>query len=59
MIRAESEDITALGAAMAAGAAKGIEIWDIRSGEAELVPIHTFLPTSTTNGKKYSSKRTN
>ncbi|XP_023024251.2 glycerol kinase 3 [Leptinotarsa decemlineata] len=47
VIRAHSEDITALGTAMAAGAAAGIEIWDINSEERELVPSDTFLPTST------------
>jgi len=47
VIRAHSQDITALGAAMAAGMAKGVEVWDIYSEERELVPIDTFLPTST------------
>nr|CAI5864887.1 unnamed protein product [Callosobruchus analis] len=47
VIRAQSQDITALGTAMAAGAAKGIDAWDIYSEERELVPSDTFLPTST------------
>ncbi|CAG9761774.1 unnamed protein product [Ceutorhynchus assimilis] len=47
VIRAHSQDITALGVAMAAGMAKGVEIWDMNSEERELVPIDTFLPTST------------
>lgn len=47
VIRAHSHDITALGAAMAAGMARGVEVWDIYSEERELVPSDTFLPTST------------
>lgn len=47
VIRAHSQDITALGVAMAAGMAKGIEVWDIYAEERELVPSDTFLPTST------------
>ncbi|KAL1517929.1 hypothetical protein ABEB36_001627 [Hypothenemus hampei] len=47
VIRAHSQDITALGAAMAAGMAKGIDVWDINAEERELVPSDTFLPTST------------
>ncbi|XP_056643614.1 glycerol kinase-like isoform X2 [Diorhabda sublineata] len=53
VIRAESEDITALGAAMAAGAADGIDLWDVNSEEQELVPIHTFLPTSTESERDF------
>ncbi|KAJ8936130.1 hypothetical protein NQ318_022212 [Aromia moschata] len=47
VIRAQSQDITALGMAIAAGAAEGIDIWDINAEERELVPSDTFLPTST------------
>ncbi|XP_030767741.1 glycerol kinase [Sitophilus oryzae] len=47
VIRAHSQDITALGVAMAAGSAKGIEVWDINAEARESVPIDTFLPTST------------
>lgn len=39
---------------MAAGAAKGIDVWDIYSEKRELVPSHTFLPTSTESGKALS-----
>lgn len=53
VIRAHSSDITALGAAMAAGMAKGVEIWDIHAEERELVPSDTFLPTSTEEGKLF------
>lgn len=51
MIRAQSQDITALGTAMAAGAAEGIDAWNIYAEERELVPSDTFLPTSTEGGK--------
>lgn len=47
VIRAHSQDVTSLGVAMAAGMAKGVEVWDINSEERELVPSDTFLPTST------------
>ncbi|KAJ8919968.1 hypothetical protein NQ315_006498 [Exocentrus adspersus] len=47
VIRAQSQDITALGMAIAAGTAQGVEVWDIEAEERELVPSHTFLPTST------------
>ncbi|XP_018579603.1 glycerol kinase [Anoplophora glabripennis] len=47
VIRAQSQDITALGMATAAGAAEGIDVWDINPEERELVPSDTFLPTST------------
>ncbi|CAG9856142.1 unnamed protein product [Phyllotreta striolata] len=57
VIRAETEDITALGAAMAAGAARGVDIWNIHSEESELIPIHTFLPTSTTNERDARYKK--
>ncbi|XP_020288321.1 glycerol kinase-like isoform X2 [Pseudomyrmex gracilis] len=40
-------DITALGVAMAAGHAKGIEVWDLEGEEVETVPTDTFLPTTT------------
>lgn len=51
VIRAHSQDITALGTAMAAGAAEGINVWNIYAEERELIPSDTFLPTSTENGK--------
>lgn len=35
---------------MAAGAAEGINIWNIYAEERELIPSDTFLPTSTENG---------
>lgn len=47
VFRAQSQDITALGVAMAAGQAKGINVWDINAENHENVPIDTFLPTTT------------
>ncbi|CAH0545816.1 unnamed protein product [Brassicogethes aeneus] len=47
VIRAQSQDISALGTAIAAGSAKGVEVWDVNSEEREIVPSDTFLPTST------------
>lgn len=38
---------------MAAGMAKGVEIWDLHAEERELVPSDTFLPTSTEEGKLF------
>lgn len=51
VFRAQSQDITALGAAMAAGSASGIEIWDLNAHDKEIVPSDTFLPTTTDDGK--------
>lgn len=51
MVRAQSQDISALGTAMAAGAAEGINAWNIYSEQRELVPSDTFLPTSTESGE--------
>lgn len=47
-------DITALGAAMAAGHAEGIEAWEFEGEEVESVPTDTFLPTTTPEGKDLS-----
>ncbi|KAJ8965495.1 hypothetical protein NQ314_004083 [Rhamnusium bicolor] len=47
VIRPQSQDITTLGLAIAAGAAVGVDVWDIHDEERELVPTDTFLPTST------------
>lgn len=50
-MRAESKDMTALGVAMVAGQAKGVEVWNLNAEKRELVPTHTFLPTTTEDGK--------
>ncbi|XP_022915751.1 glycerol kinase 3-like [Onthophagus taurus] len=47
VFRAQSQDITALGVAMAAGYASGIEVWDLEEQDRETVPKDTFLPTTT------------
>ncbi|ENN73409.1 glycerol kinase [Dendroctonus ponderosae] len=47
VVRAHAHDITALGVAMAAGMAKGVEVWDVHAEERDLIPNDTFLPTST------------
>lgn len=51
VIRAQSQDITALGVAIAAGQAKGIEVWDLNSEDREVIPSDTFLPTTTEDGR--------
>ena len=51
VIRAQSQDITALGVAMAAGRASGIGVWDLESEERDVVPSDTFLRTTTEDGK--------
>lgn len=51
VIRAQSQDITALGVAMAAGQATGIDAWDLSEEYRETVPSDTFLPTTTEDGK--------
>ncbi|XP_044728466.1 glycerol kinase-like [Chrysoperla carnea] len=46
VFRAQTPDVTALGVAMAAGQADGIQIWDIYE-QPDSVPTDTFLPTTT------------
>lgn len=46
-------DITALGAAMAAGYAEGVDIWELEGEEIETVSTDTFLPTTTPEGRKF------
>ncbi|XP_068974325.1 glycerol kinase 3-like isoform X2 [Bombus flavifrons] len=47
VFRSTMPDITALGAAMAAGHAEGIDVWELEGEEIERVPSDTFLPTTT------------
>ncbi|XP_078048778.1 glycerol kinase isoform X1 [Augochlora pura] len=48
VFRSTMPDITALGAAMAAGNAEGIGVWELESAEeVDTVPTDTFLPTTT------------
>lgn len=48
VVRAQTQDITALGVAMAAGQARGIDLWDMSTQNLESVPTETILPTTTT-----------
>lgn len=50
MIRAQSQDVTALGAAMVAAQAKGIDMWILEAPNQPSVPIDLFLPTTTEDG---------
>ncbi|XP_026473009.1 glycerol kinase-like isoform X2 [Ctenocephalides felis] len=45
--RAQTADITALGAAMAAGQAKGIEVWPLDLECRDTIPNEVFLPDTT------------
>ncbi|XP_050447710.1 glycerol kinase isoform X2 [Cataglyphis hispanica] len=47
VFRSTMPDITALGVAMAAGHAEGIDVWNLEGEEVETVPTDTFLPTTT------------
>lgn len=47
-------DITALGAAMAAGNAEGIGVWELEGEGIETIPRDTFLPTTTSEGRHFS-----
>lgn len=44
------QDITALGVAMAAGQAPGVDLWDLKAENYETVPTDTYLPTTTDDG---------
>ncbi|CAL7946516.1 unnamed protein product [Xylocopa violacea] len=47
VFRSTMPDITALGAAMVAGHAEGIDVWELEGEDIETVPADTFLPTTT------------
>ncbi|KMQ94260.1 glycerol kinase 3 [Lasius niger] len=47
VFRSTMPDMTALGVAMAAGHAEGIDVWNLEGEEVETVPTDTFLPTTT------------
>ena len=51
IVRSTMPDITALGAAKAAGHAEGIGVWELEGEGVETVSMDTFLPTTTTEGK--------
>lgn len=50
-VRPSMPETTALGAAMAAGAAEGINIWDIVNDSSNII-CDVFKPKITQNGKK-------
>lgn len=47
VFRSAMPDMTALGVAMAAGHAEGIDVWELEGEDVETVPTDTFLPTTT------------
>ncbi|XP_048515166.1 glycerol kinase isoform X1 [Athalia rosae] len=47
VFRSTMPDITALGVAMAAGHAEGVNVWELEGEEVETVASDTFLPTTT------------
>lgn len=49
-------DITALGVAMAAGQAEGIDVWELEGEDVEIVQTDTFLPTTTPEGREKMSR---
>lgn len=49
LVRPTMSETTSLGAAIAAGSAKGIEVWNIDN--IEEVPNDTFLPSIAEDGK--------
>lgn len=58
VFRSTMPDITALGAAMAAGNAEGIGVWELEGAEpVETVAKDTFLPTTTTEERDTRYKK--
>ncbi|XP_034173406.2 glycerol kinase 3 isoform X2 [Osmia lignaria lignaria] len=57
VFRSTMPDITALGAAMAAGYAEGIDVWELEGEEVETVPTDTFLPTTTSEERDARYKK--
>lgn len=58
VFRSTMPDITALGAAMAAGNAEGIGVWELEGSEpVESVAKDTFLPTTTTEERDTRYKK--
>lgn len=47
-------ETTALGAAVAAGTAKGVEVWD--ASKIKATPNDLFVPSISANGKIFSEK---
>ncbi|KAM0732862.1 Glycerol kinase 3 [Formica fusca] len=57
VFRSTMPDMTALGVAMAAGHAEGIDVWNLDGEEVETVPTDTFLPTTTTEERDARYKK--
>lgn len=51
MLRSKETGLTALGGAICAGQAEGINVWDFEEESREVVNSDTFLPTTTEDGK--------
>ena len=50
-VRPSMPETTALGVAMAAGAAAGIEVWSLRQEDLTAITTDTFTPTITQEGR--------
>ena len=48
-------ETTALGAAMAAGAAEGVNVWSLNEGDLATITTDTFTPSITEKGKIHES----
>lgn len=57
VFRSTMPDMTALGVAMAAGHAEGIDVWNLEGEEVETVPSDTFLPTTTSEERDARYKK--
>lgn len=57
VFRSVMPDITALGVAMAAGHADGINVWQLEGEDVETVQTDTFLPTTTTEERDARYKK--
>lgn len=53
-VRPSMAETTALGAAMAAGSAEGIDVWDIFSEDSSNLVCDVFKPKTEAKGKKYT-----
>ena len=53
-VRPSMTETTALGAAMAAGAAEGIDVWNMEEGQATTITTDVFTPSVTQSGLSVS-----
>lgn len=51
-VRPTMSETTALGAAMAAGAAEGVSVWNLRSSHPPKVTCETYEPQINTDGEE-------